>query len=220
MRANYVANADDKKILDPYAALWNSAQAETIAMEGTPAAMQPTAAIRASWSDKPIGAVNKVSVKAIHNGKSMAFRLEWDAPRQNDSHGDNTVFPDGAAISFPLKPGASAMGMGTPDLPIGVWKWQADAAEEGKQIYAEGMGTSEVVDRGALKVKSEWKDGRWTVVILRDLQVIQDNAAVQFLTDQDAQFALAVWDGGSNERGGIKAFSGQQWLNLTLAARA
>ena len=40
MQANLAANIDLKALLDPGAAAWGSAAVETVAMMGTPAAMQ------------------------------------------------------------------------------------------------------------------------------------------------------------------------------------
>lgn len=221
MQAKYVKNADIKTLLDPDNGIWSGVNVESIKLEGTPAAMQPTAAIRESWADKNIGSVEKVSVQAIHNGKELAFRLEWDAPMGNMNHGDNSVFPDGAALAFPTEANAPVM-MGAPNMPINIWFWRAsdEAATPGgesRQINAEGIGTSDTLDRASVKSHGVWKSGKWSVVISRALQVQSDKAVAQLNAGSDAQVAIAIWDGSNKERGGIKSYSGLQWLNLTLA---
>jgi DMSO reductase family type II enzyme heme b subunit len=216
MQVNYVANVDTKTLLDPGSGVWGSINAQSINLEGTPAAMQPTAAIRETWADMKIGTVERVSVQIVHNGKEFACRLEWDAPNRHIDNGDNSTFPDGAAIAFPLAPNAPVM-MGAPNMPINIWLWRASENGSGRMIHSEGIGTSDTIDQRTVKSQGVWKDGKWSVVILRAMQVSGENA-VTLTAGQDAQFAVAIWDGGNKERGGIKSYSGLQWLNLTLAA--
>ncbi len=83
MRVPYVANVDVEALLDADAAPWRSTASETITLMGTPVGLQPTAAIRATWTGKKIGAVERVTVAAVHNGRELAFRLEWADPTQN-----------------------------------------------------------------------------------------------------------------------------------------
>ncbi|MBK8309159.1 MAG: hypothetical protein IPL00_19200 [Gammaproteobacteria bacterium] len=56
------------------------------------------------------------------------------------------------------------------------------------------------------------------VVIRRALQVQADRmTGIQFTPGQVLRSAFAVWDGGNQERAGIKAFS-PAWLDLKLEA--
>ena len=41
------------QLLDPQSSVWQQISATTIPLEGTPAAFQPTPAIRETWADKP-----------------------------------------------------------------------------------------------------------------------------------------------------------------------
>lgn len=211
------------QLLDPQSSVWQQVPATTIPLEGTPAAFQPTEAIRTTWSNKEIGSVHKVAVQALHNGKEVAFRLEWDAPTRNITNGDNSIFPDGAAIAFPTVENAPVM-MGAPNMPINIWFWRASEGEQAnnvgasRQIDAQGIGTSDTIDKNQVKSKSSWQNGKWTVVIARSLQVISSKPVAQLNPGQNAQYAVAIWDGSKKERGGLKSYSGMTWLNLTLTA--
>jgi hypothetical protein len=50
------------------------------------------------------------------------------------------------------------------------------------------------------------------------MAVAQGAQVAQLKAGESAQFSLAVWDGSSGERGGIKSFSGPAWLDLSLVA--
>jgi DMSO reductase family type II enzyme heme b subunit len=215
MQVNYIANIDVDTLIDPEAAAWANAPGQVLNMEGTPAALQPTEVIRETWANKKIGAVSKVTMQGLHNARHIAFRLQWDAPNHNADHGDNSVFPDGAAIAFPLSEQAPVMTMGTPGAPINVWFWRANDQGEGLQLSAEGLGTSDITDRSSVKTKALWRDGKWSVVISREMQVIANNS-IQLKAGEPSRFAVAVWDGSNGERGGIKSYSGGVWLDMTL----
>ena len=62
-----------------------------------------------------------------------------------------------------------------------------------------------------------WKEGRWQVVIARALRIDTKEPVAQIDVGATTGFAVAVWDGASSERGGIKAFSGD-WRELVLDA--
>jgi hypothetical protein len=73
------------------------------------------------------GSVREVSVRAMHDGKEIAIRLEWA-----DATADKVVgvdrFRDSAAVGFPLgasEPPPSPF-MGDPQHPVAIWQWTAD----------------------------------------------------------------------------------------------
>jgi hypothetical protein len=74
-------------LLDAGSALWNAASASSLKLMGTPVGLQPTAIIRAAWMDRKIGAVSEVSVQAVCDGQTLAFRLEWADATQNGTMG-------------------------------------------------------------------------------------------------------------------------------------
>lgn len=218
MKADYLARASSETLLDPEAQLWQAAESESFELMGTPASMQPTPLIRAAWTNRATGIVESVKVAALHNGSALAIRLEWEDASENRGHGDNTSFPDGAAIAFPVNGDAPLLNMGAEQAPINVWHWRADADGAGRQLNAVGIGTSETVDTVQVRGKGVWRDGRWRVCISRDLVVEGTPPGVRLEAGGVAKFGVAIWEGSRGERGGIKAFSGPIWIDLELAA--
>jgi Ethylbenzene dehydrogenase len=87
--------------------------------------------------------VDLVKVRAMHDGTTIVFRLEW-ADATQDLIADVGRGSDAAAIQFPLQPGAdvpdAAMGQQGKGVQICYWKamWQddADRAPSGKDRVA------------------------------------------------------------------------------------
>lgn len=87
--------------------------------------------------------VGLVKVRAVHDGTTIVFRLQWDDPTQNIIP-DSGVSSDAAALQFPVLPGAdvpnAAMGEAGKPVHITYWKavWQDDAerAETGRDRIA------------------------------------------------------------------------------------
>ncbi len=216
MKAQLVQGVDANTLLDVNAKLWSSVKAETVILEGTPIGIQPTEIIRTTWADKKIGSVGSVQVQAAHNGEALAFRLEWALAAPHVSHGDNTAWPDGAGIAFPVTPGAALVTMGAPENPVNAWFWRADNNGVGRHVVAEGISSTETLDLEQVRANGEYRDGKWVVSIVRALQVESERAVVQLTPGTHTGFGVAIWDGGNSERGGVKAFSGAVWLDLEL----
>lgn len=214
MLASFVRGAPVEGLLDPGADLWHKAGAERLALIETPVCLQPTAAVRNTWSTRRIGAVDRVQVSPLHNGKVLAFRLEWRAPSENRT--DTDMFPDAAAVIFPVTAGAPLITMGAPGAPVNAWYWRADADTQGRHVLAEGLGSSRTPDLSLVRTHGLWKGGTWRVVIARPLRVAGPERYAQFAPGEATQFAVAVWEGSNGERGGIKSFSGG-WRGLELA---
>lgn len=216
MKVNYSAAATIDQLLNAEDAVWQQSATTAVAMQGTPWAMQPTAAIRNTWQHKKIGVVNKVDVRALHNGEYLAFQLSWADPNHNTNHGDNSVWPDAAAVALPLHENAPLMTMGAPEMPLTAWYWRADDKNLGYQVVAQGPGTSQIVDK-TVRTAATWNNGRWTIIIARTFKSVDSPNVIQLQPGQASRFGLAVWEGGSQERGGLKSFSGD-WAPLEIAA--
>ena len=213
MRAVY-AKAELESLLDPDAGPWRAQSAETVALMGTPAGLQPTEALRVAYTGKVVGATSSVQVAAAHNGDALAFRLEWEDPDEDSELSDNDSFPDAAAIALPVAEGAPMVLMGAAGLPVNAWYWRADAADSARHVTAEGLGTSRTLDVDLVKAHGVWNEGRWRVVIARAMDVGVPGAA-QISPGSDTGFGVAVWEGSHKERAGVKAFSGD-WKPLTI----
>jgi hypothetical protein len=103
-------------IVDPGAALWKSARPVKVAM------LPQTVAL----PHKADAAVKEVSVRAVHNGGWIAFRLEWaDASRSDRVILDN--FGDQIAIQLPVDPkgGTPSPMMGNPGGRVNIMQWRA-----------------------------------------------------------------------------------------------
>jgi DMSO reductase family type II enzyme heme b subunit len=217
MQVPFVASPSLEELLQPDAPLWRGARAERVALMGTPVGLQPTAAVRVAWTNRKIGAVGEVDVAAVCDGQRLAFRLEWADPSENRELVETTAFPDAAAVLLPVAKGAPVVTMGAPGQAVNALYWRADENGAGRQVVAEGIGTSRTVDVDLVKGQGLWKEGRWRHVIARALRVETAEPVAQLAAGQTTGFAVAVWEGGNGERAGIKAFSGE-WRELALAA--
>lgn len=219
MKAEYVSGVSEAALLDPEASVWRTPAASRIKLIGTPLGLQPTQAIRVAWAGKSIGMVGEVTVTALHSSTVLAFRLEWASSTKSDTLEDTTDFPDGAAVLLPVASDADAslMTMGTKDAPVNAWYWRADAPEEGRNVIAKGLGTTQTLDTALVRAHGIWNKGRWRVVIVRALRVQGEADVVQLAAGQEARFGIGVWHGASMERAGIKAFS-PEWQALELEA--
>jgi len=216
MEAHFASGAGVDTLLDPDGAAWASVRGNDIALVGTPAALQPTAALRSAWANKPIGAVGGVRVAVAHNGEVLAFRLDWEDPTQDDSLTDTGMFPDGAAVLLPVVAGAPVGTMGAPGAAVNAWYWRADENGRGNHVVAEGLGTTRFLETVPVRARGVHQGGRWHVVIARALDVTTSEPVAQLRPGGTTGFAVAVWEGGHGERGGIKSFSGD-WRELRLA---
>ena len=202
-------------LLDPAGSPWSAVAATVVALDGTPLAMQPTAAVRNSWRDRPIGAVRSVEVRALQSADALAFHLRWADDAANRDHGDNTVFPDAAAIALPLHADAPLITMGAPGAPLTAWFWRADSGNQGFEVRAEGPGSTRITGR-SVQANALWSDGVWQLVLARSLAGEGTADSIALASGQASRFGVAVWEGAHGERGGLKAFSGD-WRELLLA---
>ncbi|MBW2240589.1 MAG: hypothetical protein JRH01_01265 [Deltaproteobacteria bacterium] len=218
MRARTISSTEFDRLMDPSAATWKQAGAERVKLEGSPLGMQPTALIRAAWQDRKIGAIDRVQIAALHDGERLAFRLEWSDPTENRGNADNVDFPDGVAVLLPAVQGAPIVTMGAPGNAVNAWYWRADDDTNVRHVVAEGIGTSRTVSVEAGLARGAWKEGRWQVVIARALRVETVDPVAQLQAGETTGIGVAIWDGGSGERAGIKSISGLQWRKLSLDA--
>jgi complex iron-sulfur molybdoenzyme family reductase subunit gamma len=217
MRVRYTSGLTSEQLLDPDGAAWKEARAERLALMGTPVGLQPTAYVRAAWTGKTIGSVDGVEVTALHNGELLAFRLGWSDPSENAEMKDTTELPDAAGILLPVVAGAPLVTMGAEGLAVNAWYWRADEPEQGRNITAEGLGTTRPLPGQLVQARGLWKEGRWRVVIARALRVSSSEPVAQLEPGDTTGFGVAIWEGSHGERAGIKAFSGD-WHELRLDA--
>ncbi|MGE3938163.1 MAG: ethylbenzene dehydrogenase-related protein [Nitrospirales bacterium] len=147
----------------------------------------------------PEPSARALSIRSIHNGKDIAFLLEWQDATVNESLTPG-VFRDGAAIALPLGDAPAFFCMGQLDHYVNIWHWKADwqsdvdrraeRAEESKRdrkgprrfeviprrpssvedLIGGGFSTlTSKEEQGRIQGQAEWKSGVWRVVMKRPL---------------------------------------------------
>jgi len=205
MRAQRV-QVDGAALLDPAAGAWRAARAESLAMQATPLVMQPSEYVQTKWKELAHGALQELRVAALHNGRALFFRMEWEDETDDSAPDDMSRFPDQAAVMLPLKENASMMEMGTPEEPVNMWLWRGDV-EAPLYVTAMGRGTSVRHREQVLAGGADWRDGRWRVVISRPFHVsLPVEQVVPLAPGVTHKCTFAVWQGANSERAGLKAY--------------
>jgi DMSO reductase family type II enzyme heme b subunit len=148
-----------------------------------------------------------VKVKAMHNGQTLAFHLHWQVPRRDLQSGGPDSFPDAAAIALNTGGEQSFHTMGKPGNPLNLWHWQANSMNNGRHLTSTGIGTTESDANNYVKACGLLSHSGWQIVIAHDLAVSGQDESDALKVGDEITFAVAIWDGNSEERGGLKAFS-------------
>ena len=106
--------------------------------------------------------------------------------------------------------------MGAIGMAVNAWYWRADENGGGRHVLAEGLGTSRTLAEDQVRSNGVYENGRWRVVITRALEVQSSENPAQLEPGQSTGFGVAIWEGGHGERAGIKAISGDDWIELNL----
>ena len=142
------------------------------------------------------------ALRALWNGREIAFLLEW-----NDPTGADSPFPDSALLQFPANPGSKPYFLfGDADNPVTLWQWRA--GEHAELETATGPGTSES-QRADFQAHAVWKEGRWQVILRRSLEGEPSFEPGKFIAT-----LVSVRDGANAEVGNVRAIS--TWLYTTL----
>jgi DMSO reductase family type II enzyme heme b subunit len=201
-------------LLNPKAPQWKKVPVEEIEMSGTPLHLQPSRYIRTAWAGKQIGAVRLVKVQAAHNSKHLFFRLSWRDDTRNDSFADGSVFPDAAAVVFPLNGRSPLANDGAVDSAVNLWFWRANKGDVAENLVAHGLATEEPTGDAGIEAKSRWEDGRWEIVVARPIKANSRETA-NISTAKPNSVGFAVWEGSSQERGSLHAHS-REWRELVI----
>lgn len=106
----------------------------------------PTTSERGQWREAPPvslrltplwwrdDAVQTVQVQAVHDGQSIAFRLEWEDPMADTHAGKVEAFKDAVALELVSGPDEPFLGMGSSQTPIDLWMWDADRGQSGGDL--------------------------------------------------------------------------------------
>ena len=101
---------------EPRASGWE--RAEAIRVELLPQQISPPTLARA--------AVDSLVIRALHDGRSLGFLLEWEDDRADELPGI-ARFQDAAAVQLPTRAGAAPppITMGGPGAPVHLVQWRA-----------------------------------------------------------------------------------------------
>ena len=206
------------QLMDPQSSKWKQVEAQELSLIPAPLGMVKDLSPFMALSEDH-GKVRNIRVQILHNGKALSVRLSWANETKNDAIVDLDEFSDGVAVMFPLTAGANAITMGDENNPVNAWLWKADV-EEPYDVLAHGYSTSKrrPGKQLGLRVSSVYDDGRWTVVFQRQLRSnLISTKLVNFAPNKTIGFAVAVWDGGNQERAGQKSML-PMWEPLQIEA--
>ena len=187
------------------------------------------------------GYVDRVRLRSLHNGKEIAFLLEWEDPTKNadveklEPPGlvlaralkiDHTksadiprleAFGDAAALQFPTKAdGVPSFPMGEAGQVVSIWQWRADRKGDGQgfvdNLAASGFGTLTTQLSLEVKGKGIWSKGKWRVTFSRPMA--SGAEAAEFVPGKVMPVAFAVWNGAISQRDGEKSVSTWAFLKI------
>ncbi|WP_254767402.1 ethylbenzene dehydrogenase-related protein [Salinilacihabitans rarus] len=192
----------DDGLQDPGAEAWADVEGETVVLSsaesGLPGAQDTS--------------VSRADVETAYTDERLYVRLSWDDPAANQEIDDPTAFVDGVAVQIPFEQADEPpIEMGSEKQPVNVWFWTADGETE--ELHAGGLGSTTQLNDTAVTTEAEYADGEWHVVFSRELST-DDRYRTDIDTDQRLNVAFAVFDGESDERGGVKAAS--EWHHYPL----
>jgi DMSO reductase family type II enzyme heme b subunit len=147
------------------------------------------------------------------------WRARWQSGADVES-----VFPNMAVDMYPFeKPGNGPNRHAAANQPTefltakAAGNLTADTAGDvqGSNLQARGFGTLTMRPRisQAVNASGSWKEGRWTVVLRRPLQV-PEGSGVELAPGEKVSIGFAVWDGSAGDRNGQKLVS--IWHDLEL----
>ena len=170
------------------------------------------------------GYVDRVRVRSLHNGREIAFLLEWEDPAMNAAVQRTEDFRDGAAIQFPITPvqlpGAGhpepAYLMGDAQGPVNIWQWKADWEKNGRgpveNLAASGFGTLTAQRSQSVRGKGLWNDGKWRVAFSRAMA--GGGEVAEFTPGKVMPIAFSVWNGAMSQVDGEKSVSTWSYLKI------
>jgi DMSO reductase family type II enzyme heme b subunit len=187
---------------DPIGPIWKEAPAVDILL-------------RPLWLKE--GYVDRVRVRSLHNGKEIAFLVEWEDPTKNADLQRLEVFRDAAALQFPTKAdGVPSFPMGEAAQAVNIWQWRVDREGNGRgsveNLAAAGFGTLTRQLSQDVKGKGIWSKGKWRVVFSRVMT--GGGEVVGLAPGKVMPVAFAVWNGAISQRDGEKSVSTWAFLKI------
>jgi len=200
---------------DPAAAFWDGLPAA--AAEAAPqrtVRLHDRRANEALVSARP----RPVRLRAAFDGKYLAVVVDWSDDVEDRTRPDATdAYGDAAALQIPVRFGAGVrlpyVGMGDEAMPVSVSLVRAAAqGTQAREAVATGFGSLTRAEAGGARSALRYDRERkaWRALFLRPL-----SSGDRDLRRGLVPFAVALWEGSRQERGGNKALT--RWKFLRLA---
>lgn len=178
-----------------------------------------------------------LNIQSLRDNGKIAFRLQWQDETPETAKSGAAFYLDAVALQFAVQPLSNFesiyYGMGERKKAVNIWHWKADSFQtvEGRketwdnlaldpfrensieEINASGFGTLTVqsIEDQQVTGQGEWRNGKWTVVFVRDLKTASP-FDVQFPESGQVLVAFALWDGLKKEKNAHKKVSFWQKL--------
>jgi len=158
-----------------------------------------------------------LSVKAIHDGISIAFRMEWNDTSANGEVFEPEDFGDRAAIMLNAN---RICQMGGPNNPTNMWFWNAADKTQGaygsvQNLIAGGLGTvTHTNGDDNIQVVSSHTGSQWQLVMSRPLAAVDPGDQFEFVLGVTTDVSFALYDGAYKQRNGSKWISGKESIDI------
>jgi complex iron-sulfur molybdoenzyme family reductase subunit gamma len=185
---------------------------ESEAWDTVPAVTVPLASAPSGVPNASDTSVDRMNVQTARTDDRFYLRLSWpDATADRNVTGPRD-FRDAVAVQLPVNTSARPpISMGSTRNTVNVWYWRAGGETE--ELLAGGPGTTTEYETDAVAVSAAHDDGRWTVVLSRDIAADAPNRT-SLAVKHDVDVAFAVWNGSHMERSGRKSVS--EWYHYPL----
>lgn len=173
--------------------------------------------------------VDEAWVRSVYNDTQVAYLFEWDDRNKSMGTPESLALAseikevppagdpiamrkwpvqnDAFAIEFPAK----WQSLSAPEKPrfvygdaknnVNLWKWTADGTVQ--ELRGDGFDKVSVLQgKSNVKVtRSEFKDGQWSVIMVRNLTTEDTENDVQFVTGKYIPTVFFAWDGNNGDTG-------------------
>jgi DMSO reductase family type II enzyme heme b subunit len=158
-----------------------------------------------------------LSVKAIHDGGDIAFRMEWNDISASSEVFEPKDFGDRAVIMLNAN---RICQMGSPTNPTNMWFWNAADKTQGpygsvQNLLGGGIGnTTHTSGDDNIQVVSNHTGNEWQVVMSRPLAAVDPGDQFEFALGITTEVAFALYDGAYKQRNGAKWISGRESIDI------
>ena len=166
--------ADDDKIeikskaiqgavpLDPMSHVWDD-------VKGINLGMGPQNLVAPGIAE---GSVSSVKVKSVHNGKDIAYLLEWYDSTENDTETKMDTFSDAVAMMFPVKPKTEpSFMMGDADNPVQIIYWKAAWQKDIDKGYQDVRDAYPNYNYDTYPLLSSMVDAKGNAIVVKDGEI-------------------------------------------------